>query len=288
MNSYIGRIESIYYIRSHKDMRRFLSGLVLAAASSTCSFAADLPIQQPAQQPYVPPSAFTWSGYYLGITAGYVDGKHSFQTMGNEPATMDMIDAGRHPGSITNNINGFTGGVELGWNYQIPNTPFVTGLEADIQGGGGKASTLYSITAPGNTAPIDNITSRTEYLGTVRGRLGYAAGNVLFFGTGGLGYGGVDDGWSIIAPNQRRSFNDTSAVQVGWSAGGGIAWAFPSTGLILKAEYLHYDLGHRDFTFFGPNNLVVVPLNPNGDPRSFTSRIGVTADVVRLGLDYKF
>lgn len=268
-------------------MRLLLSGVVLAA-SSTLSLAADLPhMPAPAIAPPVPPP-FTWGGYYLGITAGYLDGQHSLQLMGNEAATEATILDGRHPGSLTNNMNGLTGGFEVGWNYQFANTPFVFGIEADIQSGGGRSSTLYSITEPGNAAPIDDFRSRTDYLGSLRGRLGYAINNVLIYGTGGFAYGGVEDEYNIIAPNQRRSFNSSSSIQGGFAAGGGIAYAIPATGWMLKAEYLHYDLGNHDMAVLGPNNLFVTPANPLGEPRTFNSRIGVTADVFRVGVDYKF
>jgi outer membrane immunogenic protein len=122
----------------------------------------------------------------------------------------------------------------------------------------------------------------------VRGRLGYAFNNVLIYGTGGFAYGGVEDDYNIIAPNQRRSFNNSSSVQTGFAAGGGIAWAIPRTAFIVKAEYLRYDLGNRDMFIIAPNNLFVTADNPNGTGRTFNSKIEVTANVFRVGLDYKF
>jgi hypothetical protein len=42
--------------------------------------AADLP-PPPASSIYIPPPAFTWAGPYLGVTAGYANGFHTFDDL---------------------------------------------------------------------------------------------------------------------------------------------------------------------------------------------------------------
>ena len=76
-------------------------------------------------------------------------------------------------------------------------------------------------------------TSTLDYLGTVRGRLGYLTPTFLLYGTGGLAYGGVKASTAITQSNNDCSFflaclqSSTSAAgafsqtRVGWTAG---AW----------------------------------------------------------------
>lgn len=98
------------------------------------------------------------------------------------------------------------GGGQIGYNWQF-NRNWVFGIEAD----------LMAVDAP-----------FIDYLGTVRGRLGYAAGNVLFYGTGGLAY-------------TRLSGFGVSTTATGFAVGGGIEWAFAPQWSV-KAEYLYYRL----------------------------------------------
>lgn len=63
----------------------------------------------------------------------------------------------------------FIGGVHIGYNWQRPDN-IVLGVEGDVDFG-------------------DDI----DYLATIRGRLGYAAGPTLFYATGGVAFIGLDD-----------------------------------------------------------------------------------------------
>jgi outer membrane immunogenic protein len=93
-----------------------------------------------------------------------------------------------------------------------------------------------------------------NFLGTVRGRLGYLAmPNLLVYGTGGLAYGNVtysvdlaQYGYSSAGATTQAAFANAnnSAVQVGWTAGGGAEWMFMQNWS-AKVEYLYYDLGSR-------------------------------------------
>ena len=70
--------------------------------------------------------------------------------------------------------SGFAGGVQAGYNWQ--SGPWVFGIEGDLQASG----------ADDTFAPWK---FSNPWFGTVRGRVGYAFNNVLFYGTGGLAFG---------------------------------------------------------------------------------------------------
>jgi outer membrane immunogenic protein len=266
--------------------------LILATALcglSTVAFAADLPSRK-APPVYAPPPlpVFTWTGYYVGVTAGYAfDQDHTFNTVGNTPAQIGDIATGLRPAYIRDRSSGFTGGGEIGYNYQFPNTTYfggggvVIGVEADAAYVGPGANSIYT-----SGAFTSNFHSRTEFVGTARGRLGYAFNNVLIYGTGGFAYGGVDDNTSFFNAAGLNTFNGTrSTIKTGYAYGGGIAYAIPTTSFVnfmhsgavtLKAEFIHYDLG---------TSSVLVPATTTGN--SFTTRIKTEGNLVRAGLDYK-
>jgi outer membrane immunogenic protein len=83
-----------------------------------------------------------------------------------------------------------------------------------------------------------------NWFGTVRGRLGYAFGPTLVYGTGGFAYGEVE--------NSSAGFSKTD-TQTGWVAGGGIEHKFnPSWS--VKAEYQFISLDSDDSKKFGSSD----------------------------------
>jgi opacity protein-like surface antigen len=106
----------------------------------------------------------------------------------NNPTSIGFF-AGTFPTFIPSNVrpnpSGVIGGGQVGYNWQRDR--FVAGIEADIQGS--------NVNGTFNTfvAPITSLTTqRLDWFGTVRGRVGLAANNVLFYATGGLAYGQVN------------------------------------------------------------------------------------------------
>ena len=126
-------------------MSRFvLRALALIAAGWTMSAqAADL--NYGSRAPYTvnqPLNAYSWAGPYLGGNLGYAWG-----SVDNNPTKP----------------SGFAGGVQAGYNWQ--NGPWVFGIEGDIQATGAEETF-----APWKFS--------NPWFGTLRGRVGYALGNV--------------------------------------------------------------------------------------------------------------
>jgi outer membrane immunogenic protein len=197
--------------------------------------------------------------------------------------------------------NGFIGGGQIGGNWQVGQV-WVAGIEADIQGrAGGQGTHAFTSSAgiagfPANSVTQSALLSRElDYLGTVRGRLGFLLGNVLFYGTAGLAYGGVSASTSItqsllgapsgITPPTWTGTGATSGTLVGWTGGGGAEWMF-LRNWSTKVEYLHYDLGARTYA--------VSPLITNATglgpftTNAVQSNARFNGDVIRAGLNYHF
>ncbi|KJC35761.1 membrane protein [Bradyrhizobium sp. LTSP885] len=199
------------------------AGLLVLSA-----FAPAMAADMAARAPYVkaPPLAavYNWTGFYIGGFGGYAS-----------------EDSG------TPKMSGGFGGGTVGYNWQAGN--IVYGLEADAGG----ADVSASVTALGITAK-----SKTDALGTVRGRIGFAVDQVLFYGTG--GYAWIDNKISLSALGVTVS---QSNFHSGWTVGAGIE-AFFAPQWSVKGEYLYRDLGSE--TYFGI---------PSGDLKLHSVQVGV-------------
>jgi outer membrane immunogenic protein len=100
---------------------------------------------------------------------------------------------------------------------------------------------------------------RNDWLGTVRGRLGYAIDRFMPYVTGGAAFGNIKNSVDALG-----SSNETKA---GWVLGGGIEAAITGPWT-AKVEYLHVDLG-RGGSVLGTN-------------------ARFDANIVRAGLNYRF
>ncbi len=126
----------------------------------------------------------------------------------------------------------------------------------------------------------------TSFVGTVRGRLGYAVGDLLIFGTGGFAYGQVRS-TTLLFPGVQSYDGTSNSLRTGYAYGGGVEYAIPTTSFLnffkssavtVKAEFIHYDLGSR---------LSELPSasNPGGAPHGLN--VHTEGDLVRAGLNYK-
>jgi outer membrane immunogenic protein len=191
-------------------MRRVLfSTISLLALTATTALAADIPrAAPPAKAPAYLPPAFSWTGFYLGINGGYGWGDSKWDGFL----------------SSTDVSGGLVGGT-LGYNWQTG--PLVFGAEGDI------AWSNIHDSFTNATCPL-GCETQNNWLGTARARLGYAAGRVMPYATGGAAFGEIQA--------NPTGFAGVSDTNVGWTAGGGIEGAFADRWS-AKVEYLYVDLG---------------------------------------------
>jgi outer membrane immunogenic protein len=229
--------------------------LVLAAATALVSapaIAADLG-RMPVKAPVVAPLPyFNWSGFYIGIQGGggFGELEHTLVTTGT---TFRRDTSG-----------GLLGGT-VGFNWQ--SGAWVFGFEAD-----------YAWADIGRRADCIAIgivcRAGLDSFGTARLRVGGAWDRVMIYGTGGLAFGEetlrVSDTLTGLSVGR-------SDFALGWTAGGGIEWAF-APGWSLKAEALYFDIEPDRLSTVG----LGLPLEPVGID---TRHTGV---VVRGGINYRF
>ncbi len=201
-----------------------LAALVVSLGWPLSAQAADM--NYGARAPYTvnqPLNAYSWAGPYLGANLGYAWG-----SVHNNPTKP----------------SGFVGGVQAGYNWQTG--PWVFGAEGDIQATG--ANDTF---APWKFS--------NPWFGTVRGRVGYAFSNIMFFGTGGLAFGELRGETFGLSESHTRA---------GWTVGAGTEFGL-TQNLSAKIEYLYVDLANSNFTITGMSN-------------------GYRFGLLRAGVNYRF
>jgi len=262
-------------------MKKLLLSTVALVGLATSAMAADLPARRSvAPAPFVAVPVFTWTGFYVGVNAGYGFSDSNDDAVFVPQGTFLAPFAGSS-GIVSNGGNendGFVGGAQIGYNLQFG--AFVVGVEADIQyadlGGNNNRTAVY--TPVTGAVPVGftpgSAVSGLEYFGTVRARAGVAFDRLLVYATGGFAFGGFDGGNSGFV-------DDGDDIQGGYAVGGGLEYAF-TNNLTAKIEglYVNLDRGNGR-TFVGTDALgnAVLVGGRNGD---------IDFGVIRAGVNFKF
>jgi outer membrane immunogenic protein len=200
--------------------RTLLLAATALVAISSHAWAADAIVDAPMPVG----DAATWTGLYFGGFAGGSFGDTDFSA--GPSGGPSFIDA-----SVSS--SGFTGGAQIGYDWQIDN--FVIGAVADIAFSDYKAK--ISASAPGIDAEAE---AKLQYLGTVRARLGYAWDRALIYGHGGFAYGKSEQ---TISFNGTEVYSD-SQNRTGWTVGAGIEYKL-TDHVSFGTEYAYVDLGNK-------------------------------------------
>ena len=196
--------------------------LVVAALSAAAAFSGSALAADPVQD-----YEHDWSGFYIGAHAGYgeadVNGKYTGEEGGSEDF---LLDDG---GTFELDLNGFVGGIQAGHNWQSGN--FVFGFEID--------ATLVDWSDDLNNDD-ELVRADTDFVGTLRGRAGFAMDNLLLFGTAGVAITDtnyyVNDHTDDTDPNE---YGNLRLNDFGLVVGGGVEYAFDENWSI-KAEGLYF------------------------------------------------
>jgi outer membrane immunogenic protein len=313
---------------------RVLFGALTAAAfvmPVASSLAADIPL--PVKAPVIAPVAlYNWTGFYVGGNAGYSWGRaRTTQTDSttststtecfrdstsaaitgalstvicapNTTITFPIVTGPTTTTATTSgraNVDGFIGGLQAGYNYQVDRS-WLFGFEADFQYSGerGGQSDCSVAGCPAGSA-FGSSSHRLKWFGTARGRVGLLpTDRVLLYATGGLVYGQIDSDYVSGINGVTLLAGRTSTWRAGWTVGGGVEGAI-SDRWTVKAEYLYADYGSfganlgtgAAVTTVGP---FVFLTPPAGTRTTTTSTVSsavstrFTDNVFRVGLNYRF
>ena len=165
-----------------------------------------------------------WTGLYAG---GHIAGVNSRTGIRDEDGTI-YDSAGLTVFTTSQDV---AGGVHAGYNYQIGSAVF--GVELD-----------YAFTNSGEARLFDSTdhfkSSKINGFGSLRGRIGLAAGQSLVYVTGGIGYvNGKVSGYDSV-PDQIVTYKNFAALV----AGAGTEFK-PTDNLAIRAEYLYYGFDEK-------------------------------------------
>ncbi|MFB9263930.1 carbohydrate porin [Bradyrhizobium erythrophlei] len=231
-------------LRSWKGTAAGLGVGVLALADPAS--AADLPLKAPALK-----SVYDWTGFYVGGHFGYGDASLGPDT---NPLPLQGVFFPHSP-------TGLIGGFQVGYNREFANH-LVLGVEADAS----FTSPIDQAALGGAPAPFN---TALDYVGTLRGRIGYAFGRWMPYVTGGFAWGHTHININDDPANGSGVISSVGHYQPGWTAGLGLEFAI-SGNWTAKLEYEYVDLARQayDLSGFGLSGV-------NVDPRIHLAKVGL-------------
>ena len=141
-----------------------------------------------------------------------------------------------------NSSGGFGGGT-VGYNWQLPGSQFVFGIEVDAAG----ASIKDSLTADIGGGVLATEELKINSFGSVTGRAGFAMDAALIYAKGGLAWANRKD--SISVPALGVTFSDSQS-HTGYTIGGGLEYLF-TPNWSAKGEYMFTSLGSKTYNLGG-------------------------------------
>jgi opacity protein-like surface antigen len=230
-----------------------------------------------------------WARCYVGVSLGGASEQVKYAGVpGAVLVGASPPDAANLAAVTTGNLNtpSAIAGGEGGCNWQAHQ--FVFGIETDLNGlGKSQASSSASIPTPVFSSFTANSTASSNWLFTLRPRLGFAYNNCLIYATGGLAVGNFNFSQSVLFSDillfnnfgippttQTGSFN---ATVLGGVVGGGVEYAL-SNNWSVKTEYLHVNFDSRSMT----ENDILFAQFPTVSTAKLSMSIG------RAGVNYKW
>jgi outer membrane immunogenic protein len=184
------------------------------------------------------------------------------------------------------NASNFLGGGQAGCNYQSGR--LVYGLEGDFDYFHSKIQFInpFDTLSDGVTPFTITQTLTTDYLATIRPRIGVAADRNLGYITGGVAFTHAsytefyaDSAVPPLAPAPGTGTATGSKSLIGWTAGAGWEYAW-TDHWTFKAEYL--------FAAFPTTTALGAITDAGGGANTLHGSADLIMQVVRLGANYKF
>lgn len=243
----------------------------LFMATTAAGSAADLaPVYAKA-----PAAIYSWSGFYIGAN------------IGGGMAWSQFDDPCFYCSAATPAGGFFTGGAQLGYNYQFG--AGLIGIEADVNGN----SAFKESVIGGANGNAMNVRNKADVSGTIRARAGLVVSNALLYVTGGAAWAdvkqtGIDfingESRNLGVPTGRTA--NASGVLWGGVIGAGVEYAL-SPNWTIGAEFLHTMYQDRAAELVEANGTNTC-VSFNVSPSNCTIRSQLTTDAARLRINYKF
>src|SRR5262245_10718792 len=297
-------------------MRRLTLTLLATTATiglaASVASAADLPRKAPAPVLPPPPPPYNWTGFFIGGNLGAGWARNQFTDLGcstapNEGIKTDLcteIFSGGRDGTAgilgSHNALGIVGGVQVGYNWQFPNSPWVIGIEGTYRGADLKGDHQNSVTVRGNADSLfqgqERIFSKTNGIATIVGKLGLASGpqdRTLWYVVG----GGAWRRTKLASVGNWVEFDCCHTIRLsdranatfagtnnrwGWTVGTGVEFGLWDNWT-TRIQYDYLDFGNKSVNF---NGVVCNPTSCQGVARQVNLKQQI--HLVTIGLSYRW
>jgi len=265
----------------------------IAAAVGTSAVAADGVFPPP---PSLAPQGWSFTGCYIGANGGAAWGNSNFNWSNITENPQSGFSQGAATvlplaADVSLDRGGFIGGGQAGCNYQ-PGW-LVVGVEGDlgytnISVGTATVSLGNSNGGPPTIVP-GNISESfsTDWLSTVRGRVGVASGAWFYYATGGLAIARASFSDQLCFPPSAREPTCNTAswngTREGWVAGAGIEWKI-TPAFSTKLEYLFADFGNIASASIATTAAGATPF----PEATITHDHTFNESILRVGVNYQF
>ena len=224
------------------------------------------------------PPVFSWAGLYFGASMGGAVPLHPGETL---QAASGLLGAPYDLHPTSRERAGVTFGANVGYNFQ--SGPWVYGAETELNFLDGRRGPAGTFLAPPAYAAMGvgsyRLTPNTDgtYFGSFRGRLGYAFGRALVYGTFGVASGGWRGASTLTlnggGPGNPFTSGLTASSRMKYVAGAGLEYALDDHWS-ARAEYLFLDQSFGTQVF------------DNGNMYDFISNARTESHIFRVGLMY--
>jgi outer membrane immunogenic protein len=269
-------------------MRRIALGLLAGTSMlglASAAYAADLARPAYKAPPPPPPPIFSWTGFYIGAHVG--------GAWGTTESTLKRIDydvcfftsegscLSGEAGSLAGfavpisqtQSNGFLGGVQAGYNWQL--SPwFVLGVEGQV-----------SWTDLKGTSPcVLVLACKTEHdwIATLAARVGFSVDRAMLYLKGGAAWAQSTYSASLDLGNLIQASTSVSDDRFGVMFGAGVEYAFlPNWSAKIEYNFIRF----RDEDYDFP---VALDFDPPAVNLNFGAQVKETIHLVKAGVNYRF
>lgn len=186
-----------------------------------------------------------FGGFYIGLHAGETVWDTDWTERDN---WADEFGQDFELSTVANKLGKVNWGAQAGWNFRCTHSLF--GIEIDWSSVNATQTKTYTA-VPAFDGPVLSLSNDLDWYGSIRGRAGIIADNLLLFVTGGVAFADFEHDWFIYAPANGITFEQSGIDDTRWGGVAGVGAELAVLGCFsIKVEGLYYTFAEKTNSFF--------------------------------------